>query len=94
MNLSAISLTHVSAGDQRAVLSGNCPSLFTVVHKNRTTITAMQRSVAMLRTTSRRLPRLGMLQRANMCSVPTEVRPAHDKHVSPSPSQALLHVRR
>ena len=54
----------------------------------------MQRSVAMLRTTSRRLPRLGMLQRANMCSVPTEVRPAHDKHVSPSPSQALLHVRR
>jgi hypothetical protein len=92
VNLSAISLTHVSAGEQRAVLS--CPSLFTVVHKNRTTITAMQRSVAMLRTTSRRLPRLGMLQRANMCSVPTEVRPAHDKHVSPSPSQALLRVRR
>jgi len=92
VNLSAISLTHVSAGDQRAVLNG--PSLFPVVHKNRTTITAMQRSVAMLRTTSRRLPRLGMLQRANMCSVPTEVRPAHDKHVSPSPSQALLHVRR
>ena len=35
MNLSAISLTHVSAGDQRAVLNG--PSLFPVVHKNRTT---------------------------------------------------------
>merc|ERR1719162_1559814 len=33
---------------------------------------AMQ-SLSMLRTTSRRLPRLGMLQRANMCSVPTQM---------------------
>ena len=53
--------------------------------------TSMAMRSMMSRTTSRRLPRLGMLQRANMCSVPTQVRLRTPcKRVSPPLHQAPL----